>query len=299
MNVENIMSVFQNGENPYRDVLAAFLRMPVTHTDDVFAPFAQLPGAIDRKGAGAFRRFVYVPGSRKDRVLLVAHADTVWDRRYGIELEECKETQYGMGIYYSVSREHGIGADDRAGCAILWALRDSGHSLLILDGEEHGKIGARYLRDHEKKLFREINRTHRMMIALDAPGNQTYSVNQVDYTTAFRQYIEEHLEVGRSREPIGSDLQVLCQRICGVNLGIGYVNQHYPQEVLFENGWSNLCLKLENFLKQEHPAFPIDRKKRLKRKLKKHMTLPGRIWRKLKDTGFKGAAAAVARRIKK
>ncbi len=299
MNIENIMAVFQNGENPYHDVLFAFLRMPVTHTDDVFAPFAALPGAIDRKGGRAFQRFVYVPGSRKDRVLLVAHADTVWDRRYGIEINECREAQYGMGIYYSVSPEHGIGADDRAGCALLWALRDSGHSLLILDGEEHGKIGARYLRDHEKKLFREINRTHRMMLALDAPGNQTYSVNQVDYTTAFRQYIEEHLQVNRTGQSIGSDLQVLCRRVCGVNLGIGYMNQHYAQEVLFEAGWSNLCLKLESFLKQEHPVFPISRKKRLKRKIKSHMTLPGRIWRKLKDTGFKGVAAAVARRIKK
>ena len=48
------------------------------------------------------------------------------------------------GVYSSGDDLCGIGADDRAGCAMLWLLRDSGHSLLILDGEEHGQVGAAF-----------------------------------------------------------------------------------------------------------------------------------------------------------
>jgi hypothetical protein len=37
-----------------------------------------------------------------------------------------------------------LGADDRAGLAILWLLRDLGHSLMVTDLEEHGRMGSTY-----------------------------------------------------------------------------------------------------------------------------------------------------------
>lgn len=66
--------------------------------------------------------FVYVPGKREDRVVLIAHADTVYNSGQEIIFEE--------GIYRSGTPYCGIGADDRAGCAILYLLKDFGHSLL-------------------------------------------------------------------------------------------------------------------------------------------------------------------------
>ena len=61
--------------------LRDFLEMPIESTDQVFSRFGNEPGAIIR-GEG-LRKFAYVPGMRrKDRVLLVAHADTVWDFEY-------------------------------------------------------------------------------------------------------------------------------------------------------------------------------------------------------------------------
>ena len=49
------------------------------------------------------------------------------------QARERTEFFYRSGVY-----DEGIGADDRAGCAILWLLKDSGHSLLVTNGEEIG-----------------------------------------------------------------------------------------------------------------------------------------------------------------
>ena len=133
-------------------ILDQFLNIPITSSQEVFEKFAQLPGAVWRKGDKALQQFIYVPGTRQDRVLLSAHADTVWDAAYGNPQKA--EVQYADGVYSSGSEKCGIGADDRAGCALVWALRDSGHSLLILDGEEKGKVGAKYLRKSYKVVLR-------------------------------------------------------------------------------------------------------------------------------------------------
>ena len=126
------------------ETLLEFLSLPISDSKPVMKLFESLPGAIAHYDGGK-RNFVYVPGTRKDRVLLVAHADTVWHKEYG-NPQDAKVT-YENGVYASTDPNCGIGADDRAGCAMLWALRDCGHSLLVVDGEEKGKHGAKYLRD--------------------------------------------------------------------------------------------------------------------------------------------------------
>ena len=299
MSNEFNMTLFNDGGNPYRDLLEAFLKLPLGGTDEVFALFASLPGAIMKEGKGPMQRFVYIPGTRKDRVLLTAHADTVWDERYGVAPIEPEDPKFMAGIYYSSSPQHGIAADDRVGCALLWGLRNCGHSILLTDGEENGKIGARYLRKYHKRLYREINRTHRMILTLDAPGHNCYLLNQVDYTDEFREYIEENLKIVQGTMSGGSDLEILCGKLCGANLGVGYVNPHRNTEMFFVSGWNELYRKLYDFLQNEHPRFPTSKKARFKRKLARLLPLPARVWRKLRRDGFKATAAAVWRRIKR
>ncbi|MCL5123916.1 MAG: hypothetical protein M1511_05340 [Deltaproteobacteria bacterium] len=65
------------------EVLRTFLKIPLGSADGVFDRFLEIPRAIYR-GEG-LERFLYVRGARPNRVLLVAHADTVWDREYGYD----------------------------------------------------------------------------------------------------------------------------------------------------------------------------------------------------------------------
>ncbi len=114
-------------------VLESFLKNPLECADGVFEKFVEMPGHIFH-GEGQ-QRFLYVRGRHSNKVCLVAHGDTVWDSHAGYEPFPNRDTGFDGNAFFSRTEGCGLGADDRAGCAILWLLRDLGHSLLITDGE--------------------------------------------------------------------------------------------------------------------------------------------------------------------
>ncbi len=258
-----------------------FLRMPLAGTDELFSLFSTLPNAVQGIGEKSKQRYVYIPGTRADRLLLVAHADTVWDTNYKKNENADAGIIFEDGVFRGSNPEVGIGADDRAGCAMLWALRECGHSLLLLDGEEKGKIGARYLQKSNPNLFRELNR-HRFMIELDTRGVDFCLFNQVDYTENFKKYILENLGVKEDTQNKGGcDLQILCHKICGVNIAVGYHKQHSPAEYLRLCEWERTYGMIGEFLKKTHPKFTVSKKKRAVKNIRKILKLPVRIINKL------------------
>lgn len=238
----------------YEHTLLEFLNTPLDCGDEIYERFATLPCAVTGVGAECLQRYVYIPGSRSDRIVLVAHMDTVWDKAYKKPFSAERSVELRDGVFYSTNPDCGIGADDRAGCAMLWALRNSGHSLLVVDGEEHGKRGANYLRKTNSKLFRELNR-HRYMLELDWKSTDCCLFNQVDNTKKFKEYIEKALGFTDSKAKGGTDLQVLCRRVCGANLGVGYHGYHRKNEHLVLAEWENTLEKLTSFLQKPQPRF--------------------------------------------
>lgn len=238
----------------YINILSEFLNTPLDSGDEIFAKFSSLPGAVVGVGEKPLQRFVYVPGNRKDRVLLCAHIDTVWDKAYKKPFSDERTVIFEDGIFKSNNPDCGIGADDHAGCAMLWALRENGHSILITDGEEFGKIGAKYLKNSHQKLYRELNR-HRYMLALDWKGTDCCLFNQVDNTAKFKKYIECDLGFVDSKTDGGCDLQILCKHVCGANLGVGYHGWHKASETLVLSEWENTFDKLTVFLENPQPRF--------------------------------------------
>lgn len=144
------------------EVLKEFLRFPKWTADQVFEKFRSIPGIIYRKDLNNNKkRFLFLEGQKADKVVLVAHADTFFDSSYWSEPVEHNITEID-GVIYSqneteVLNTAGLGADDRAGCAMLWLLRNSGHSLLITDGEENGMIGSKWLMGKNKGVAKIIN----------------------------------------------------------------------------------------------------------------------------------------------
>lgn len=247
------MNNFTTANTPF-EILQKFLNMPLESGDEVFSLFAKLPNAIIGKGENALERFVYIPGNRKDRVVLVAHLDTVWDKSYQDTYSTEKKIIFKDGVFKSDNKECGIGADDRAGCAILWALKDCGHSILVVDGEEHGKQGANLIKAQYPKLYKELNR-HRFMIEFDWAGTNGCLYNQVNNTKQFKKYIEGKLGFVDSKSKGGTDLGVLCRNICGVNLGIGYHSHHSANEALVLEEWENTLEKVSDFLTHPQPKW--------------------------------------------
>src|SRR5688572_12489818 len=146
--------------------------------DQVLDKFYGLPKAYS-DGEGQ-KRFVYIPGTRDDRVLLVAHADTVWGNykinigyHDGILFSLDRENKYEIDGKYSgkiIKHGRGIGADDRAGCGIVWHLRELGHSILITSGEEKGCIGSRYIMNNP--WWKDELSKHNFAVQFDRRGQK-------------------------------------------------------------------------------------------------------------------------------
>jgi len=254
--------------------LREFLKFPLWNTDGIFNKFRWLEETERRTVVfhenkdNPKERFLYIEGSRPDKVVLVAHADTVWDKCYNdYELEQIivREGDYFRGT----NPECGIGADDRAGCAVLWLLRNSGHSILITDGEDKacfggrpGLLGSRWLMaengsDEVKNIAKRIN-THQFMIQLDKREGTDFKCYSVG-TPEFKKYIHEktgylHIE-GTQR----TDIVELCEEICGVNFSIGYYHEHTQDEQININEWLH-TIKVVNALITENniPRFLLD-----------------------------------------
>jgi len=247
------------------EVLLGFLNYPLTGTDEIFGRFQEIPGALTY-GAGR-RRSLYIEGKRhpaSGRVLLVAHADTAWDMTFGdvagVPLVR-RPPRIEDGVVRSADPEHGIGADDRAGLAILWLLRHSGHSILITDLEEQGCLGSRDLREKEPELLRRINRDHAFAIQFDRCGGRDFKCYEVG-TAGFRTYLKRVTGYTEPDRRSSTDIRVLCDpvdgtlRMCGVNLSVGYYDEHTTEERLVLDEWFHtLNLARAWLAKAQLPAF--------------------------------------------
>ena len=250
------MNLFNKKDIEERKVLEKFLSMNVKSSDEVFDEFAKLDNA-QVYGDKPLKRFIYIPGTRKDRVLLVAHADTVWDKNYMPELLPTPQRLgYAFGKYYNENSSSltGIGADDRAGCAILYLLKNSGHSLLILDGEEHGQIGANYLKNNYPALFKEINE-HCYAIQFDRRNANDFKCYNILVTQDFKNHISKNLKMEEAGKKAKTDIVVLCEKMCGANLSVGYYGEHTEYERLDFKQWLSTYKKVSEMLQNEQKLY--------------------------------------------
>ena len=248
-----------------KDVLMTLLSLDPADSTPVLEFFSGLPGSVACFEGGK-NNFVYVPGSRTDRVVLVAHADTVWDAVYlenGYRddayvktfAERYHKPVWDNGVIRQGGwKQWGLGADDRAGCAMLYLLRESGHSLLITDGEEHGQIGADHLTTNYPRISDELN-SHRYMIQLDRRGSRDYKTYRLNVTNKFRRYIKKNTGYEDAGQTSRTDIITLCRRICGVNLSIGYYNEHTPDEYLVFDEWYHTYSTVCKMLEKNQPEF--------------------------------------------
>lgn len=236
------------------DVLKRFLAFPISSTENIFDEFKILDGCIFReKNVTGKERFLYIEGKRKNKVLLIAHVDTVYDTYWGYPPKKHQVLEE-KGIVKAVDENEApqlLGADDRAGIAMLWIFKDSGHSLLITDGEEHGRIGSNWLISENKDIADSINQNHQFLIQLDRRNRTDFKCYDVG-TDEFRNFIEEHTGYLEPDRHSFTDICTLCKKICGVNFSIGYYNEHSKNETLNIQEWLNTLNVVRKLLGNDH-----------------------------------------------
>lgn len=223
---------------------------------DTFERLAQLPQASLLKTMAAYMKNRYKKVTVTDQyicahgnipIALVAHMDTVF-------------AAPPIDIYYDTNKNvlwspDGLGADDRAGLFAILQILKTGlrpHIILTTD-EEKGAIGASALVQSGKCPFEDL----RFVIQLDRRGSDDCVFYDCD-NPEFTRYIEDFGFV----ENWGSfsDISVLCPAwgIAGVNLSVGYYDEHSISETLHAGALFSTIKKVVKILStptENIPAF--------------------------------------------
>lgn len=187
----------------------------------------------------------YVMAQGETPIALVAHLDTVFP--------------YGKRkIYYDREAQviwspNGLGADDRAGVFAILLIIQHGFrpTVIFTTDEELGCLGVdKLVLDYPEPPW-PIN----YIIQLDRQGANDcvfYNCNNPE----FEKYIEEFGFV--SDFGSFSDISAICPAwgVAGVNLSVGYINEHTLQETLHVKFWKRTVKQVEKMLKKEKiPTF--------------------------------------------
>lgn len=207
--------------------------------------------------------YIYAKGDLP--VLLVAHLDTVFKHTP-------KEIIQDQGILYNPSC--GLGADDRAGVysilqiANITANNNMYPHILFTSGEEIGGLGA-------ITASRELYPDVKFIIELDRQGKNDCVFYNCD-NELFIQYVESFgytFNYGSF-----SDISILCPAwgMAGVNLSIGYYNQHTKNEYLVISEIQDTITKVVDMLANipDEPFGYIPGNSKKKKKLKKNNKKP-------------------------
>lgn len=179
-------------------------------------------------------------------IALVAHLDTVFKAPPD-------------NIYYDKDKNvmwspEGLGADDRAGVYSIIQILKKGlkPTVIFTTDEETGAIGAEAL---IKKIPKPPT-SLKYIIELDRRGSDDCVFYDCD-NPQFEDYVEEFgfvMNFGTF-----SDISVICPawKVAGVNLSIGYYNEHSYSEILHIGQMLNTIKKVEKMLyvADEAPAF--------------------------------------------
>ena len=180
-------------------------------------------------------------------IALVAHMDTV----FSFPVQHLYYDQQ-KGVLWS---PEGLGADDRAGIFAILQIIKSGlrPSIILTTDEEKGCIGASKLAERECPIP-----NLKYMIELDRRGTND-CVFYDCYNPEFVEYVESFGFVERMGS--FSDITFLMSYwdVCGVNLSVGYEDEHSVSETLHINALYATIEKVKKMLQQENiPDFEYD-----------------------------------------
>lgn len=188
--------------------------------------------------------FDYLIAEGEIPIALVAHMDTVFER-YGDD---------GNEVYYDVKKgvmwnPFGAGFDDKAGIFAILKIIEDGYRphIIFTCFEEMGSLGAKaVVKNNPNVIFRDL----KYIIELDR-ANSMDCVFYDNFNQDFIYYVESF--GFKKAEGTSSDVKWICPEwgISGVNLSIGYENQHTASETLDVDAMFQTIMKVKEMLDDE------------------------------------------------
>ena len=182
----------------------------------------------------------YVAAIGNIPIVLVAHLDTVYNDENRPYALICHDKQ--QQIWWS---PQGLGADDRAGVYMILSIIQNTKlrpHILFTTGEEDYGVGA--FEVVKEKIFNNIS----YVIELDRQG----ACESVYYNCGNKEF-ENYINSFGFDTKLGTftDISILCPiwGAAGVNLSVGYFNEHSYAEYFYEKFWANTYKKVIKMLK--------------------------------------------------
>jgi hypothetical protein len=188
----------------------------------------------------------YIKVVGEEDVMLLAHMDTVFKKPPTMFIFDKKQEL--------ITSPDGLGGDDRCGIFSILALLLAGHRphILFTEDEEIGGVGAR------KASKEEIIPTDvKYLIQLDRRGSEDAVFYCCD-NPKFHSFIEEYGFKKARGSFTDIDTLMPIWDICGVNLSIGYYNEHREYEYVDIKEMIATVEKVSKMistLPEEKPAF--------------------------------------------
>lgn len=223
------MRTFNNTDLKVFEQLVSFSQAQLKHFMATFLK-RHYPNVVETRD--------YIVAEGTIPIALAAHLDTVFFKPpEQVLYDRVKNIMIGIG---------GLGADDRAGAFAIIKLVQSGlkpHIILTTE-EEMGGIGAKVL-SAKKCPFGDL----KYIIQLDRRGSN----DCVFYDCANKDFIS-YIETFGFTENFGSftDICYFCPawKVAGVNLSVGYQDEHTVQETLYVNQLFATIQKVRKMLAQ-------------------------------------------------
>ena len=116
--------------------------------------------------------------------------------------------------------------------------------------------GARFLRETDPELLAELN-AHAFMLQLDRRGASDFKCYGLPVSEAFLAYVQAATGYARNEGKGRTDIQVLCADVCGVNLSVGYYDEHKPEERVEYAEWAHTLDVVRAMLAKPLTRFPL------------------------------------------
>jgi hypothetical protein len=128
---------------------------------------------------------------------------------------------------------------------------------LITDAEEIGSIGADYLMDVHIDIAQTINESA-FMIQFDRRNGTDYKFYNLSVSDDFRDYIQDELpDYHGAGTGSSTDIVRLCRKVCGVNVSVGYYDEHCCDETLVISEWLHTYKAVSTMLAKPLQQFPL------------------------------------------